>query len=107
MWGKCEAFEFCFSKIWWKLAPITRQYYLRAKFYNPVVARFTQEDILDITLPIDFKEISKFFSGGDLWSICNYDFKVGEWYNIVDKTINLYDDFPRSNKYYIYNKNRW
>jgi len=24
--------------------PITRQYYLRARFYNPVVARFTQED---------------------------------------------------------------
>ena len=44
MWGKCKAFEFCFSKIWWKLDPITRQYYLRARFYNPVVARFTQED---------------------------------------------------------------
>jgi len=24
--------------------PITRQYYLRARFYNPVIARFTQED---------------------------------------------------------------
>ena len=25
--------------------PITQQYYLRARFYNPVIARFTQEDI--------------------------------------------------------------
>jgi len=24
--------------------PITQQYYLRARFYNPVIARFTQED---------------------------------------------------------------
>ncbi len=32
MWGKCIAFEFCLSKSWWKLDPITRQYYLRAKF---------------------------------------------------------------------------
>ena len=27
-----------------QLDPITQQYYLRARFYNPVVARFTQED---------------------------------------------------------------
>ena len=27
-----------------QLDPITRQYYLRARFYNPVIARFTQED---------------------------------------------------------------
>ncbi|MDE6357657.1 MAG: RHS repeat-associated core domain-containing protein [Eubacteriales bacterium] len=27
-----------------QLAPITQQYYLRARFYNPVIARFTQED---------------------------------------------------------------
>ena len=27
-----------------QLDPITHQYYLRARFYNPVVARFTQED---------------------------------------------------------------
>ncbi len=44
MWGKCKAFEFCVSKIWWKIDPITRQYYLRARFYNLVVARFTRED---------------------------------------------------------------
>ena len=25
--------------------PVTQQYYLRARFYNPVIARFTQEDI--------------------------------------------------------------
>ena len=24
--------------------PVTQQYYLRARFYNPVIARFTQED---------------------------------------------------------------
>ena len=27
-----------------QLDPITQQYYLRARFYNPIVARFTQED---------------------------------------------------------------
>ncbi len=27
-----------------QLDPITQQYYLRARFYNPVIARFTQED---------------------------------------------------------------
>ena len=27
-----------------QLDPITGQYYLRARFYNPVIARFTQED---------------------------------------------------------------
>ena len=27
-----------------KLDTITQQYYLRARFYNPIVARFTQED---------------------------------------------------------------
>ena len=26
--------------------PITQQYYLRARFYNPAIARFTQEDTL-------------------------------------------------------------
>ncbi len=25
--------------------PVTRQYYLRARYYNPVIACFTQEDI--------------------------------------------------------------
>lgn len=24
--------------------PVTKQYYLRARYYNPVIARFTQED---------------------------------------------------------------
>ena len=27
-----------------QLDPITQQYYLRARFYNPVIVRFTQED---------------------------------------------------------------
>ena len=27
-----------------QLDPITQQYYLRARFYNPIIARFTQED---------------------------------------------------------------
>ena len=26
------------------LDPVTQQYYLRARFYNPVIGRFTQED---------------------------------------------------------------
>ena len=28
-----------------QIDPITQQYYLRARFYNPVIGRFTQEDI--------------------------------------------------------------
>ena len=28
------------------LDPVTQQYYLRARFYNPVIGRFTQEDTL-------------------------------------------------------------
>ena len=27
-----------------QLDPVTQQYYLRTRFYNPVIARFTQED---------------------------------------------------------------
>ena len=27
-----------------QLDPVTQQYFLRARFYNPVIARFTQED---------------------------------------------------------------
>ena len=27
-----------------QIDPITQQYYLRARFYNPVIGRFTQED---------------------------------------------------------------
>ncbi|WP_255449218.1 RHS repeat-associated core domain-containing protein [Selenomonas caprae] len=27
-----------------ELDPITQQYYLRARYYNPAIARFTQED---------------------------------------------------------------
>ena len=28
------------------LDPVTQQYYLRARFYNPVIGRFTQEDVI-------------------------------------------------------------
>ena len=27
-----------------QIDPITQQYYLRTRFYNPVIGRFTQED---------------------------------------------------------------
>lgn len=47
------------------------------------------EDTLKISLPSDFKQISKFFSGGDLGAIYNYDFEPGEWDNIVGETIKL------------------
>ena len=36
----CNRFKFNGQQ----LDPITGQYYLRARFYNPVIARFTQED---------------------------------------------------------------
>ena len=35
------------------------------------------ENTLDISLPNDFKEISKFFNGGDLGAIYNYSFEQG------------------------------
>ncbi|MCM1184847.1 MAG: AHH domain-containing protein [Roseburia sp.] len=47
-WGNLTACEekvhnrFKFNGQQWD--PITQQYYLRARFYNPVIARFTQED---------------------------------------------------------------
>ncbi len=44
MWGKCKAFEFCFSKIWWKLDPIIQSYYLIVIFYKLIVVIFTEED---------------------------------------------------------------
>lgn len=47
------------------------------------------ENTLDISLPNDFKEISKFFNGGDLGAIYNYSFEQGNQDNIIDETIKL------------------
>ena len=47
-WGnitaKQEAIPNRYTYYGQQLDPITQQYYLRARFYNPVIARFTQED---------------------------------------------------------------
>lgn len=47
------------------------------------------ENILEITLPDDFKEISRFFNGGCLGIVDNYSFSQGEWNNIIDETKRL------------------
>ena len=48
-WGKIEVKEETipnrFTYYGQQIDPITQQYYLRARFYNPVIGRFTQEDI--------------------------------------------------------------
>ena len=48
MWGNLTAQEEAvpnrFKYTGQQLDPVTQQYYLRARFYNPVIARFTQED---------------------------------------------------------------
>ena len=47
-WGKIEVKEEVvpnrFTYYGQQIDPITQQYYLRARFYNPVLGRFTQED---------------------------------------------------------------
>ena len=47
-WGKImakeEAIPNRFTYYGQQIDPITQQYYLRARFYNPVIGRFTQED---------------------------------------------------------------
>ena len=47
-WGNItaqeEAVPNCFKFTGQQLDSVTQQYYLRARFYNPVIARFTQED---------------------------------------------------------------
>lgn len=47
-WGKIEVKEETipnrFTYYGQQIDPITQQYYLRARFYNPVIGRFTQED---------------------------------------------------------------
>ena len=47
-WGKItvreEAVPNRFTYYGQQIDPITQQYYLRARFYNPVIGRFTQED---------------------------------------------------------------
>ena len=42
--GKEEAVPNRFTYYGQQIDPITQQYYLRARFYNPVLGRFTQED---------------------------------------------------------------
>ena len=48
VWGNLTAQEEAipnrFKYTGQQLDPVTQQYYLRARFYNPVIARFTQED---------------------------------------------------------------
>lgn len=47
------------------------------------------EHTLNIILPEDFKQISRFFCGGCLGVVENYSFIQGEWDNIIDETNKL------------------
>lgn len=47
------------------------------------------ENILEVTLPDDFKQISRFFSGGCLGVVDQYSFNQGNWNNIIDETKRL------------------
>lgn len=47
------------------------------------------ENILEVTLPDDFKQISRFFSGGCLGVVDHYSFNQGNWNNIIDETKRL------------------
>lgn len=49
------------------------------------------ENILELILPDDFKNISKFYNGGCLGIIDNYCFKRGEGNNIMEETRRLRD----------------
>lgn len=50
------------------------------------------EHILGLTLPNDFKEISRFFCGGCLGIVENYRFTQGKWNNIIDETKRLREE---------------
>lgn len=55
------------------------------------------ETKLGVTLPDDFKQITKFFSGGSVGGIEFYDFKIDNDINIIGETLRLREviDLPK------------
>lgn len=61
----------------------------------------TIEKRLGVTLPDDFKEISKYFSGGSVGIIEFYDFKDNNEINIIDETLRLRESIQLSEQYIV------
>lgn len=59
------------------------------------------EEKLCITLPDDFKEISKYFSGGSVGIIEFYDFKDNNDINIVNETLRLRESIKLPEQYIV------
>lgn len=59
------------------------------------------EKRLGVTLPNDFKEISKYFSGGSVGIIEFYDFKDNNDINIVDETLRLRESMQLPEQYIV------
>lgn len=59
------------------------------------------EKKLGVALPDDFKEISKYFSGGSVGIIEFYDFKDNNDINIVDETLRLRENIRLSRQYIV------
>lgn len=59
------------------------------------------EKKLGVVLPIDFKEIAQFFSGGNVGIIDFYDFRRENTLNIIDETIRLRTDINLSKNYIV------
>lgn len=59
------------------------------------------EKRLGVTLPSDFKEISKYFSGGSVGLIEFYDFKDNNDINIVDETLRLRESIHLPEQYIV------
>ncbi|MDE5780456.1 MAG: SMI1/KNR4 family protein [Lachnospiraceae bacterium] len=61
----------------------------------------TIEKRLGVTLPDDFKEISKYFSGGSVGIIEFYDFKDNNEINIIAETLRLRESIQLSEQYIV------
>lgn len=59
------------------------------------------EEKLCITLPDDFKEISKYFSGGSVGIIEFYDFKDNNDINIINETLRLRESIKLPEQYIV------
>lgn len=59
------------------------------------------ETKLGVTMPDDFKEITKFFSGGSVGIIEFYDFKIDNDINIIDETLRLREEINLPKQYIV------